>query len=86
MEISGHGSEKVLLVWLESILDFSGGKLFNLLRSTADKGAGIKKSVELAQDWREESSATDPLNQVIAFTLFLDAVCRLVRENACETR
>lgn len=66
-------------------LDGSGhlgaGELLDLLRSTADEGAGIEKGVQLRDDGVEEGGAADALDQVVVLTLLLDVVGSLVGED-----
>ena len=71
-------------IWLEGLLDLSGGELLDLLGGTADEGAGVEEGVEFAQDGVEECGAADALEQVVVLSVLLDIVCRLVGEDTCD--
>lgn len=83
MQVSRFSLGEIRLVRLKSALDFSRGKFLDLLRGATGEGAGVQKGIELIQDGREESSATDAVDQVVVFSLLLDVVCCLVGEDTC---
>lgn len=68
-------------VGLEGSGHLGAGELLDLLRSTADEGAGIEKGVQLRDNGVEEGGAADALDQVVVLTLLLDVVGSLVGEN-----
>lgn len=70
-----------LRVGLDSGDHLGAGELLDLLRGTADEGAGVQESVQLGDDGVEEGGATDALDQIVVLALLLDVVGGLVGEN-----
>jgi hypothetical protein len=86
VESGGLGVGEVGFVGLKSLLDLRGGELLNLLRGTADEGAGVEEGVELVEDRGEEFGATDAVEEVVVFTELLDVVGGLVGEDTWDGR
>jgi hypothetical protein len=70
-------------VGLDGSSHLGSGELLNLLGSTANKGAGVEKGLELGNDGVEEGGAADTLDEVVVLTLLLDVVGSLVGEDTC---
>lgn len=68
-------------VGLDGGSHLGAGELLDLLRSSADKSAGIQEGVQLRDDGVEEGGAADTLDQVVVLTLLLDVVGGLVGED-----
>lgn len=69
-------------VGLKSLGHFDAGELLDLLRSTTNEGAGVKKAIQFGEDRTEELGAADTVEEVVVLTVLLNIVGGLVREDA----